>query len=134
MGEIVTRDHPDWASGRWPNFRAAEFADRVTGDLRMDPLFLDRLQVLRAAFARPMLITSGYRDPVRNAGIGGGPAHPAGQAVDIGISGADAMALLSMAIAHGFTGIGVQQQGARRFLHLDRFTGSAAPRPALWSY
>ena len=35
----------------------------------------------------------------------------------------------------GFTGIGVNQKGGARFLHLDTIESSPArPRPTIWSY
>lgn len=55
--------------------------------------------------------------------------HSRGIAVDIAISGADALRLLDLALELGFTGVGVQQKGEGRFLHLD-----TRDTLALWSY
>ena len=64
-----------------------------------------------------------------------------GQAVDVQISGADALRLVEVAKKFGMTGIGVKQNGpaGKRFIHLDnlgisytKLTGG--PRPWLWSY
>jgi hypothetical protein len=50
-------------------------------------------------------------------------------AVDLGVQGAEAVAVLRLALGLGFTGIGVQQKGAGRFLHLD-----LRREPTIWSY
>ena len=81
-----------------------------------------------------MRVTSGYRCPqhpieAKKAAPG---AHASGCAVDIGVEGQDAHRLLKLAFAAGFTGIGVQQKGSGRFIHLDTLEGG--PRPNVWSY
>jgi hypothetical protein len=60
-------------------------------------------------------------------------------AVDIGVYGDRAHAVIGEAYALGFTGIGVRQHGPtdRRFIHLDTLTPEVAerfPRPTIWSY
>lgn len=131
---------PEEFSRRWVNFSRAEFACRGTGLCKMDPMFLDKLQVLRATFRRPMIITSGYRDPGYNATVSktgiDGP-HTFGKAADIAVDRTDAFNLLRLALELGFTGIGVNQKGKARFLHLDTLSpseASPAPRPTIWSY
>jgi zinc D-Ala-D-Ala carboxypeptidase len=39
---------------------------------------------------------------------------------------------LRLAFKLGFTGIGVQQKGSGRFIHLDTMEGGT--RPTVWSY
>lgn len=123
---------------RYPNFSVNEFRCSHTGKDGMQPEFMDRLQKLRTAFGRPMFISSGYRHethPIeaRKATPG---AHTFGRAADIAIEGGDARELVGLAIAHGFTGIGVNQKGASgRFIHLDDLEQAPGrPRPWLWSY
>jgi hypothetical protein len=42
---------------------------------------------------------------------------------------------MRLALAKGFTGIGVQQKGGGRFIHLDNLpNGPGQPRPTVWSY
>lgn len=122
---------------RYPNFQPQEFRCKHTGRLRMDAGFMDRLQGLRRAYGRPMLITSGYRDhshPVEAGKSAPGP-HALGRACDVAVSGADALTLITLAVRHGFTGIGVQQKGSSRFIHLDDLEAAAQrPRPTIWSY
>jgi zinc D-Ala-D-Ala carboxypeptidase len=124
----------------WPHFAASELVCRHCQTHRMQDEFMQRLEGLRAAFARPLVPSSAYRCGVYNARVSTtglhGP-HTTGRAVDIQISGPAAYELLDLALTHGFTGIGVQQKGPHggRFVHLDDLPRSGdAPRPALWSY
>jgi len=122
----------DWT--KYPNFSEAEMRCRHTGRVAMDPAFMERLQALRTQYGRPMRVTSGYRDrthpaEARKAQPG---THTMGRAVDIAVRGKDAFDLVALAMDYGFTGIGVQQHGNTRFIHLDDLEGPT--RPALWSY
>lgn len=124
----------NWAD--YPNFSPAEFRCRHTGKDGMHPEFMARLQRLRAAYGKPMRITSGFRDrthPVELCKARPG-AHTAGRAADVAVQGEDAIRLITLAVQHGFTGIGVQQKGPARFIHLDDLQAPAWPRPAIWSY
>lgn len=119
---------------RWPNFTVAEMSCKHTGECRMDPGLMDRLQRLRIAWGRPMTITSAFRaasHPVeaRKARPG---SHAMGRAVDIAVTGGDAFALVRLAYEEGFTGIGI----AKTFVHLDDVTPRATHivRPMLWVY
>lgn len=120
----------DWSV--YKHFSRGEFACKCgCGRADMQPLFLGRLQALRMIWGKPMIITSGYRcpdHPVEKAKASPG-THAQGIAADIGISGADAVTLLRLALDANFTGIGVQQKGSGRFLHLD-----IREHPAIWSY
>jgi zinc D-Ala-D-Ala carboxypeptidase len=81
-----------------------------------------------------MKITSGYRcpkHPIEAAKKASG-AHSTGLAADIGVDGGEAHKILSLAMQLGFTGIGVQQKGAGRFIHVDLV--KSPPRPNVWSY
>jgi len=95
----------------------------------------DRLNRLRKIAMLPMPVTSGYRCPEYNRKNGYTQTHATGQAVDVACTHEQAYALMSLAIAHGFTGIGVKQKGKGRFLHLDDLeAGPWRPRPHVWSY
>jgi zinc D-Ala-D-Ala carboxypeptidase len=123
----------------WVYFSRAEMQCRHCGACHTQASFLDRLDTLRMAYGRPMVVASGYRCPAHNQAVSRtGPDGPHTQcAVDIRVYGAHARALLGLAVAYGFTGIGVQQAGpiASRFLHLDLCTEAPGrPRPTLWSY
>lgn len=120
-------------------FHEAEFECKCgCGRANMEPAFLARMETLRAAFGKPIFINSGYRCPSYNRRISptgiDGP-HTTGQAADIDVNRGDAFRLLQLAMNHGFTGIGVQQKGGRRYLHLDTLTDAPGrPRPTIWSY
>ena len=119
----------NWAD--YPNFTEAEFCCRHCGKQEMKPEFMGRLQALRDVYKRPMTITSGYRcfdHPVEKAKAEPG-MHSTGLACDVGVQGADAHELLRLAMHLGFTGVGVQQKGGGRFIHLDLRSA-----PTVWSY
>ena len=122
----------DW--NKYPNFSAKEFDSSHCGKNEMRADFMERLQALRNAYGRPMRITSGYRcqeHPIEAKKAKPG-SHASGCACDVGIDGPDAHQLLSIALQLGFTGIGVQQKGSGRFIHLDTLTSGL--RPTVWSY
>ncbi len=125
----------NWQS--FPNFSATEFQCKHTGKLRMDDMFMARLQALRTDYGKPMVISSGYRDPshpIEAKKVEPG-AHSTGNACDVAVRGGDALELIALAVKHGFTGIGVQQKGGGRFIHLDDLLHSQGrPRPWVWSY
>ena len=119
---------------KYPNFTAAEFSCSHCGANEINESLLDKLQLLRNKYGKPMKITSGYRCPkhpieAKKASPG---AHSTGLACDIGVSGSEAHQVLSLAMELEFTGIGVQQKGAGRFIHVDLTT--SPNRPTVWSY
>lgn len=120
---------------KYPNFSEDEFRCKCgCGKVEMRADFMAKLQQLRNAYGKPMIITSGYRcpdHPVEAKKTVSG-AHTTGMAADIAVQGTDAYNLLKHAFALGFTGIGVQQKGGGRFIHLD--TMQRPPRPNVWSY
>lgn len=123
----------------WPNFTYAELrckCGRCGSDgTEMDGAFMHQVQQLRERYGQPLVISSAYRCPAhpveaRKARPG---AHSTGAALDIACSGAEALAILRLAMAMPFTGIGIQQKGAGRFIHLD-MAPAPLPRPTIWSY
>jgi len=127
----------DWNNSRY--FKASEFICSHTGTENMDQNFIDKLNQLRDSYGKPMTITSGFRDEthpieaMKKNPKGG--AHVSGKACDILVDRKDAFELLSLAFLIGFTGIGVNQKGESRFLHLDTIENSPSrPRPTIWSY
>ncbi len=108
---------------RWANFSPAEIACRGTGKLRVNADALDRLQALRAALGKPMIVTSGYRSPEHNRRVGGAAAskHLEGTAFDISMSNHDPAAFIAAARRAGFRGIGTYPRS--NFIHVD--TGPA---------
>ncbi|MDW7678876.1 MAG: D-Ala-D-Ala carboxypeptidase family metallohydrolase [Bacillota bacterium] len=86
---------------------------------------LDKLQRLREEAGKPVIITSGYRNPSHNARVGGSPTsrHLTGEAADIRIPGLHPDEVAQLAAAVGFTGIGIYDS----FTHVD-----IRPVPARW--
>jgi zinc D-Ala-D-Ala carboxypeptidase len=118
-------------------FSSEEMKCSHTGLEKMDAGFMELLTELRAAYAKPMRVTSAYRDPTHpiEAKKSKPGAHTTGKAVDIAVARGEAYELMHLAFAMGFTGIGVQQKGDGRFIHLDNMTEEDGfPRPTVWSY
>jgi uncharacterized protein YcbK (DUF882 family) len=119
------------------NFTVEELACPHCQEMRIPIASVERLQRVRDRVGIPLNVTSGYRCPTHNAAVSAtgtyGP-HTVG-AFDITISGPAAYALLKAAFAEGFTGIGINQKGGHRFVHLDDITDNPTlPRPAVWTY
>jgi zinc D-Ala-D-Ala carboxypeptidase len=100
--------------------------------------FMDKVEKLRDRLGFALPCTSGYRCPEYNSRVSGtgrtGP-HTTGRAIDLSVSHARALELLRMALSMGFTGIGIKQHGAGRFIHLDDLPEKEGQfRPTIWSY
>lgn len=123
----------------WRHFKVSEFACRCgCGRNEIDSKFVDRLDDLREACGFVLPVTSGYRCPKHNTQVSStgltGP-HTTGHAVDFGVSRAQAYELMTIALRMGFTGIGIQQKGGSRFIHIDDLPNAEGqPRPTVWSY
>ncbi len=138
---LIFPDVKSVPSGNWPwfNFTPQEMACHGTGQVKVDPDFMGKLQALRERLGFALPITSGYRSPEHNAKVSQtgltGP-HTTGRAVDIAIYGERAYLLMAWAADFGFTGIGWKQRGSfsQRFIHLDDLTSPDWPRPGIWSY
>lgn len=110
--------------------------------MEMVPTFMYKLVSIRREAGFALYLSSAFRCPIHDASIKGGGAHITGRAVDIAIDRGKAFIVLSLALKYGMTGIGVQQKGDSRFLHLDDLTnkdisphtGEKFPRPTIWSY
>ena len=118
----------------WPykNFTQAELACKHCGKEGIKPEFMDRLQALRTAYNAPMPISSAYRcpdHPIEKAKGSVSGTHAQGIAADIAVQGKDAHRLMALAFQMGFKGIGVQQKGSGRFIHLD-----LRDSETVWSY
>ena len=112
-------------------FSAEELKCKHCGKEGMDQAFVDRLNALREAYGSPLVPSSGYRckdHPVEARKATSG-MHTTGKACDFKVDYADAHKLLSLALQMGFKGIGVQQKGTGRFIHVDD-----RDTPTVWSY
>lgn len=104
---------------KYKNFQASEFDCSFTGNNGMRSEFLDVLQQIRTMYNKPMIISSGYRDPSHpierdkeRVGV-----HTYGLAADIKGNPLDLLELAVIAYGHGIRRIGFGI--SRGFLHLD---------------
>lgn len=103
----------------------------------MDKAFVGRLYLLRMRLGSGITITSGYRCPAHNATVsstGRSGPHTTGHAADLDLNRERGFHILKWLEELGFTGIGFQQKGNGRFIHLDDLSAPAHPRPTIWSY
>ncbi|MBM3273067.1 DUF882 domain-containing protein [Candidatus Kaiserbacteria bacterium] len=120
------------------HFSALELECRCGCGMLPEDDFVDKLEGLRVAYGRPLRVTSGARCPKYNAKVsttGETGPHTTGRAVDLAVERQAAWRVLDIAFQLGFTGIGVQQKGPSRFIHLDDLPNKPGqPRPTVWSY
>ena len=104
---------------RWKNFSPAEIACRGTGQLKLHPEALDKLQALRDRLGKPLILRSAYRSPEHNRAVGGAKAskHMDGTAFDIAMSNHDPAAVEAAAREVGFLGFGYYPRSG--FMHID---------------
>jgi zinc D-Ala-D-Ala carboxypeptidase len=127
-----------WDAARWPNFSVAELECQCgCGEVLWDEDLMDDAQAIRNSLSHGLIITSGYRCPDHNDSVSStgleGP-HTKG-AFDLGVMGGVAVECIKIATSRGVTGIGVNQKGAGRFIHIDRLENDdGCPRPWMWSY
>ena len=118
---------------RWPNFEPWEVACQCGCGALPKPHAMDNLQMLREKIGKPLVITSGMRCPAHNEKVSStglsGP-HTTGTAFDIAVSRGLAVRLLALALKGPWRGIGVNQKGGGRFIHLDM----ARKDYMIWSY
>lgn len=122
----IAAGHPEtflkW-SERWPNFTPSEIASHGDGSLIVNMAAMDCLQRLRLSWKRPMVISSGYRDPAWNTRVGGAPKsyHMQGMAFDVRMNASDAgvVSFIYHATKAGFRGFGLYLDRETPFIHVD---------------
>lgn len=91
LGTRMSRDLPPGRPGRWFAWSELirEGSPPPDAVARLERLVRDVLDPLRSHLERPVIVTSGWRSPARNAAIGGSETsdHPAGNAADIRVEG-----------------------------------------------
>ena len=105
---------------RWKNFSPAEIACRGTGQLKLHPQALDKLQALRDRLGKPLILRSAYRSPQHNASLKGASPrskHMDGTAFDIAMANHDPVAFEAAAWEVGFLGFGFYPRSG--FIHVD---------------
>ena len=122
------------------HFSLDELASRDDGSFRLEPGFIDALEILRNSYNHPMIVTSGCRTIEYNAKIGGHPRslhmiknpywHTDTCAVDI----KRPEGYLLHKLIHDATilcwSIGI----ANTFVHLDRRTQFLNLQPVIYTY
>jgi hypothetical protein len=109
---------------RWPSFSPREIACKGTGSILINEDALDKLQALRTALGKPLILTSAYRSPEHNRKVGGAKAskHMQGIAFDVRMDNHDPHTFEAAARAAGFSGFGYYPRSG--FMHVD----TAEPR------
>ena len=118
-------------------FSMDELKCQHCGEQGMDEAFMIKIEALRHELGFPFTVTSAYRckDHIIERKKKTPGAHASGHAIDIAVSGNQAHRLLDAAFRVGMTGIGVNQKGNNRFIHLDDLEWDEnRPRPWVWSY
>jgi uncharacterized protein YcbK (DUF882 family) len=117
--------------GEYPNFTKAEFDCKSTGQNEMKHEFMDVLQKIRAEFG-PVKVTSGFRHPTHpiEAKKMRPGEHTFGMCCDIACNnGADRYRLITIALKHGCTRIGI----AKTFVHIG-LGAPGLPNNVIWEY
>jgi len=111
-------------------FTLEEFNCQVTGENKMEPEFLQKLDRLRSECGFPFVITSGYRHPIEHpieAAKEVPGTHAQGIAADILVQDSvSRMVLVEKALELGFKGVGI----AKTFVHVD----TRGTTPVMWLY
>lgn len=128
----------------YEHFSMEELSCPCCGQMKMDPGFMNHMVKLRKHADFKFPVTSAYRCPDYDKKVSksGSGAHTTGKAMDLGLSRGQAMHLIRLSAGYPFTGLGVNQKGERRFLHLDSIskldisprTNRNFLRPTVWSY
>lgn len=120
------------------NFTPAEVACKCGCGMLPDAGFMNKVQGLRDYVGSALKPTSGARCPAYNAKVsetGATGPHTTGHAIDFETRGTEAYKVANAAFRLGFSGIGINQKGDSRFVHIDDLPNMpGCPRPRIWSY
>lgn len=92
------------------HFDIQEFKDPRTGEVKVNPALLEKLERLRILLGNlPIIINSGFRSAVSNTAVGGAEdsQHLFGNAADITVPPLTMREIADGALKVGFTGIGI---------------------------
>ena len=125
-----------WKKGQYKKlskyFSSKEFQNSTDKEFYIDPLLLQKLDLVREELGEPISITSGYRSPKHNAKIGGSLSsqHCLGKAADIRPSrtSKDKLDILYSICEKHFEAVGDGR--SRGFIHVDIRKG----RKRRWDY
>ena len=107
-----------YINGRRSNFKVKEFAcNDGTDKILIDSELVEKLQIIREHFAKPLFINSAYRTSTYNKQVGGAnnSQHVLGKAADVRIPNIAPTKIAEFAKQIGFRGVGIYSWGC----HLD---------------
>ena len=116
-------------------FDLHELSCSCCGDMAMVDEFMAKVVAMRRELGFPFVVTSAYRCPEHNNQVsttGADGPHTTGRALDVAVSYEQAHRFLKSALEYGMMGIGINQRGSSRFIHIDDL--KTAGRPRVWSY
>lgn len=104
---------------QWKDFSPREMASKREGELMIDVDAMNRLQLLRSALKKPLIINSAYRSDAHNKAVGGakGSKHLVAKAFDVSMTNHNPHEFIEAAKAVGFKGIGTYPKS--NFVHID---------------
>lgn len=115
------KSYKDVKPENWPYkyFSPKEIACKGTGTLLINHDALSKLDKLRKALGKPMVLTSAYRSESHNRKVGGAKFswHMKGRAFDVRMENHDPHEFEKMARTCGFKGIGYYPEHG--FMHID---------------
>lgn len=125
-----------WKKGQYKKlskyFSSKEFENSTDKQFYIDPVLLQKLDLVREEFGESITVTSGYRSPAHNAKIGGSPnsQHCLGKAADIrpSVSSKEKLDKLYLICENYFEAVGDGRN--RGFIHVDTRTG----KKRRWNY
>lgn len=139
--ELILEETPhEYLDFNYKYFTIDEMVCKHTGFLGYDARFMDSLVTLREKCGFALPVSSYYRHPTHpieaSKANGRGGTHTTGKAIDLAVDRERAFIVLKTALDMGcFLGIGIQQKGKTRFIHLDTCTAQdGLTRPTIWSY
>ena len=109
-------------------YKLADFACKHCGKNLFNLSTFAKLQDALLLLPWKPPVNSGYRCPAHNLAVGStAPEHPAGRAVDFGVTeGPKRLLIVQRLLNHGFNRIGI----AKNFVHVDDYQAV----PSLWLY
>ena len=110
------------------NFNLKEFESKDTGEVRIHPELVRKLQLIRDQVGRKVTVISGYRTKAHNAKLPNSSStsqHLLGTAADISVTGTDGATLAKIAEQVGFKSIGITKTA----IHVD-----LRPELRRWNY